>query len=174
MTLAAGVHPGDGDGLARVVLGQHAGQGSAKIRIGEPAFMGIAVASASSSSASSDDSPQQQLRQLNQTAGRFGGGTNSNGRCLGNGSGNPVPGSIAPASTGTLIAGAFCHAPADAAGLTGGDVILAINRQSVGAPASLTGVLARYRPGQTVSVTWMDTSGQRHTSSLVLTTGPAR
>jgi len=151
-----------------------AGSGSAKIQIGQPAFMGIAVASTSSSAASSGDSPQQQLQQLNQTAGQFGGGINSNGRCLGNGGGNPVPGSIAPASTGTLIAGAFCHAPADAAGLTGGDVILAINRQAVGAPSSLTSVLAQYHPGQTVSVTWMDTSGQRHTSSLTLTTGPAK
>ena len=151
-----------------------AGNGSAKIRIGQPAFMGIAVASTSSSAASSDDSPQQQLNQLNQTAGQFGGGINSNGRCLGNGAGNPVPRSIAPASTGTLIAGAFCNAPAAAAGLTGGDVILAINRQSVGAPSSLTGVLARYHPGQTVSVTWMDTSGQRHTSSVTLTSGPAK
>jgi S1-C subfamily serine protease len=151
-----------------------AGNGSAKIRIGQPAFMGIAVASTSSSAASSNDSPQQQLSQLNQTAGQFGGGINSNGRCLGNGAGNPVPRSIAPASTGTLIAGAFCHAPAAAAGLTGGDVILAINRQTVGAPSSLTGVLARYHPGQTVSVTWMDTSGQRHTSSVTLTSGPAK
>jgi S1-C subfamily serine protease len=151
-----------------------AGHGSAKIRIGQPAFMGIAVAGASSSAAGSDDSPRQQLQQLNQTAGRFGGGTNSNGRCLGNGAGNPVPVSIAPASTGTLIAGAFCNAPADAAGLTGGDVILAINGQAVGAPSSLTSVLAQYRPGQTVSVTWMDTSGQRHTSSVTLITGPAK
>jgi S1-C subfamily serine protease len=151
-----------------------AGHGSAKIRIGQPAFMGIAVAGASSSAAGSGDSPRQQLQQLNQTAGRFGGGTDSNGRCLGNGAGNPVPGSIAPASTGTLIAGAFCNAPADAAGLTGGDVILAINGQAVGAPSSLTSVLAQYRPGQTVSVTWMDTSGQRHTSSVTLITGPAK
>jgi S1-C subfamily serine protease len=151
-----------------------AGHGSAKIRIGQPAFMGIAVASSSSSAASSDDSPQQQLQQLNQTAGRFGGGIDSNGRCLSNGGGNPVPGSIAPASTGTLIAGAFCHAPADDAGLTGGDVILAINGQAVGAPTSLTSRLAQYRPGETVSVTWMDTSGQRHTSSVTLITGPAK
>jgi S1-C subfamily serine protease len=151
-----------------------AGHGSASIRIGQPAFMGIAVASSSSSAASSDDSPQQQLRQLNQTAGQFGGGVNSNGRCLGNGAGNPVPASIAPASTGTLIAGAFCHAPAAAAGLTGGDVILDINRQAVGAPTSLTSVLAQYHPGDRISVTWMDTSGQRHTSSLTLTTGPAK
>ena len=151
-----------------------AGHGSASIRIGQPAFMGIAVASSSSSAASSDDSPQQQLRQLNQTAGQFGGGVNSNGRCLGNGAGNPVPGSIAPASAGTLIAGAFCNAPAAAAGLTGGDVILAINGHAVGAPTSLTSVLAQYHPGDRVSVTWMDTSGQRHTSSLTLTTGPAK
>jgi S1-C subfamily serine protease len=151
-----------------------AGHGSAKIRIGQPAFMGIAVASSSSSAASSNDSPQQQLQQLNQTAGRFGGGIDSNGRCLSNGGGNPVPGSIAPASTGTLIAGAFCNAPADDAGLTGGDVILAINRQAVGAPTSLTNLLARYHPGDTVSVTWMDTSGQRHTSSVTLITGPAK
>ena len=151
-----------------------AGRGSAKIHIGQPPFMGIAVASTSSSAASSDDSPQQQLNRLNQTAGQFGGGINSNGRCLGNSAGNPVPRSIAPASTGTLIAGAFCHAPAAAAGLTGGDVILAINGQAVGAPSTLTGVLAQYRPGQTVRVTWMDTSGQRHTSSLTLTTGPAK
>jgi S1-C subfamily serine protease len=151
-----------------------AGRGSAKIRIGETAFMGIAVASTSSSAASSDDSPQQQLNRLNQTAGQFGGGINSNGRCLGNGAGNPVPRSIAPASTGTLIAGAFCNAPAAAAGLTGGDVILAINGQSVGAPTSLTGVLAKYHPGDRISVTWMDTSGQRHISSVKLITGPAK
>jgi len=151
-----------------------AGNGSAKIRIGQPAFMGIAVASGSSSAASSDDSPQRQLQQLNQTAGQFGGGINSNGRCLPNGGGNPVPASIAPASTGTLIAGAFCNAPAAAAGLAGGDVILAINGQAVGAPTSLTSVLAKYHPGDQVSVTWMDTSGQRHTSSLTLTTGPAK
>jgi S1-C subfamily serine protease len=151
-----------------------AGHGSAKIRIGQPAFMGIAVASTSSSAASSNDSPQQQLQQLNQTAGQFGGGIDSNGRCVGIRAGDPVPGSIAPASTGTLIAGAFCGAPADAAGLSGGDVILAINGRAVGAPASLTNLLAQYRPGQTISVTWMDTSGQRHTSSLTLTTGPAK
>src|SRR5262249_58644352 len=68
-----------------------AGQGSAKIPIGEPGFIGIAVARTSSSAASSDDSPQQQLQQLNQTAGRFGGGVNRNGRGLGQRAGHPVP-----------------------------------------------------------------------------------
>ena len=151
-----------------------AGHGSASIRIGAPAFMGIAVASTSPNAASSGDSPQQQLQELQQTADQFGGGINSSGRCLPSGAGNPVPGRAAPASTGTLIAGAFCGQPAAAAGLTGGDVILAINGQTVGAPSSLTGVLAKYRPGQQISVTWMDASGQRHTGQLTLTSGPAK
>ena len=154
-----------------------AGHGSATIRIGQPAFMGITVASTSSNAVSSTDSPRQQLQQLQQAGaqpGGFSGGVNSNGRCLANATRNPVPGRIAPASAGTLIAGAFCNGPADAAGLTGGDVILAIDGQTVGAPTSLTNVLAKYHPGDRVSVTWMDTSGQRHTSSVTLTAGPAK
>jgi len=151
-----------------------AGHGSATIRIGAPAFMGIAVASTSPNAAGSADSPQQQLQQLQQTSDQFGGGTNSSGRCLPSNAGNPVPGSVAPASTGTLIAGAFCGQPAASAGLTGGDVILAINGQTVGGPATLTGVLAQYHPGGRISVTWMDPSGQRHTSSVTLTSGPAK
>jgi S1-C subfamily serine protease len=160
--------------IARQMAGGH---GSATIRIGQPAFMGITVASNSSNAVSSADSPRQQLQQLQQAGaqpGGFSGGVNSNGRCLANATRNPVPGHIAPASAGTLIAGAFCNAPADAAGLTGGDVILAINGQTVGAPTSLTNVLAKYHPGDRVSVTWMDTSGQRHTSSVTLTAGPAK
>ena len=151
-----------------------AGHGSAKIRIGAPAFMGIAVASTSPNAGGSGDTPQQQLQELRQTADQFGGGINSSGRCLPSGAGNPVPVSIAPASTGTLIAGAFCSQPAATAGLTGGDVILAINGQAVGAPSSLTNVLAKYHPGEQISVTWMDANGQRQTGQLTLTSGPAK
>jgi S1-C subfamily serine protease len=152
-----------------------AGHGSATIRLGQPAFMGIAVASPPPNEAAPPaSSPRQQLQQLQQTADQFGGGINSNGRCLPNGSGNPVPASIAPAGSGTLIAGAFCHEPAAAVGLTGGDVILAINGQAVGPPPSLTNALSRYRPADHISVTWMDTNGQRHTSTLVLSAGPAK
>ena len=141
--------------------------------------MGIAVASTPSNAVSSAETPQQQLQQLRQAAADqpgsgFNNTINSNGRCLSTGSGSPVPSPIAPASSGTLIAGAFCNAPADAAGLTGGDVILAINGQTVGAPSTLTNVLGRYHPGNRVTVTWMDPGGQRHTSPLTLTAGPVR
>jgi S1-C subfamily serine protease len=150
-----------------------AGHGSATIRIGWPAFMGVAVASSGGNRAGAVSSPQQQWQQLNQQATQAGGGINSNGTCLMGDSGNPVPGRIAPASSGTLIAGVFCNDPAHRAGLGGGDVIQAINGQTVTAPASLSRVLIRFHPGQQVSVTWMDTSGQRHTTPLTLIAGPA-
>src|SRR5262245_748517 len=163
------------------IAGQMAkGIGSATIHIGQPPFMGIAVASTSSDTVSSAIAPRQQLQQLNQAAqsqfgGSFGGGINSNGQCLTSNGGSPVPRHIAPSGTGTLIAGAFCDAPADSAGMTGGDVILAIDGQTVGAPASLTNILQdRYHPGDRISVTWMDTSGQRHTSPLTLNPGPVK
>ncbi|HEY6279181.1 MAG TPA: trypsin-like peptidase domain-containing protein [Streptosporangiaceae bacterium] len=150
-----------------------AGHGSAAIRIGWPAFMGVAVASSASNAASAVNTPQQQWQQLNQAATAAGGGINSNGSCLISDSGNPVPGRIAPASSGTLIAGVFCNDPAHRAGLGGGDVIQAVNGRAVSAPASLTRVLTRFHPGEQVSVTWMDTSGQRHTTPLRLIAGPA-
>jgi S1-C subfamily serine protease len=156
-----------------IVRQMAAGHGSAAIRIGQPAFMGIAVAG-SSANASSADSPQQQLQQLQRTAEGSGGGTNSNGGCLSNGDVSPVPGSIAPTGNGTLIAGVFCGQPASAAGLLGGDVILSINGQAVGPPASLTDLLGRYHPGERVSVTWEDPNGHQQTGSLTLASGPAK
>jgi len=150
-----------------------AGQGSATIRIGWPAFMGVAVASSAGTRAGAVTTPRQQWRQLNQEATQAGGGINSNGNCLISDSGNPVPGRIAPASSGTLIAGVFCNAPAHRAGLGGGDVIQSVDGQAVTAPVSLSRVLTRYHPGQQVSVTWMDTSGQRHTTPVTLIAGPA-
>jgi hypothetical protein len=34
--------------------------------------------------------------------------------------------------------------------------------------------MRHYRPGDTISVTWVDTSGQRHTASITLTAGPPK
>jgi hypothetical protein len=34
-------------------------------------------------------------------------------------------------------------------------------------------VLVKYHPGDSISVTWVDQSGQSHTANLTLTTGPA-
>jgi len=150
------------------------GKGSSTIQIGQPAFLGIAIASDPKNSApSSAGNPSQQLRQLQEIAqGNFG-GINSSGRCLTNERANPVPNSIAPAKSGTLIAGVFCNAPAASAGAQAGDVITAVDGHSVNSPASLRMLMRQYHPGTTVQLTWVGLSGQQRTGSLKLGAGPA-
>ncbi len=146
-----------------------AGHGSSTIHLGQAPFMGVEVARISSAATS----PQQQFRQLRQVARQFG-AVNSTGTCLPNNSVNPLPRQAAPASSGTLIAGVLCGTPARAAGLTGGDVITGVDSHPITGPDSLTSSLARYRPGETISVTWTDLNGGQHTSSLTLTQGPVK
>jgi S1-C subfamily serine protease len=149
-----------------------AGQASSTITIGYPPFMGIYIAQGS------DSSPQGQADQQSQGGG-FGGGFGGGG--FGNGSsscynsdagGIPAPSTIAPVSSGTLILGDICGGPAASAGITAGSVITAVNGQAVGGPDDLTSVVSKYRPGTTISVTWVSPSGQRHTSSIQLLAGP--
>jgi len=151
------------------------GQGSSTIQIGQPAFLGIAIASnPNNNGPSGAGNPSQQLRQLQQSAqGNFSGGINSSGHCLANDSVNPVPQSIAPAKSGTLIAGVFCNAPAATAGAAAGDVITAVDGHSVSSPASLRKVMHLYHPGTTVTLTWVGLNGQQRTGSLKLAAGPA-
>jgi S1-C subfamily serine protease len=85
-----------------------------------------------------------------------------------------VPTSIAPVSSGTLVDGTICGSPAAAAGITAGSVITAINGQPAGSPAHLTSILARYRPGDTISVTWVSPTGHQATSRIRLAAGPPR
>jgi S1-C subfamily serine protease len=147
------------------------GHGSGSIHIGLPAFMGVAVASVP---AGSSGTPQAQLRKLQQSAARFGGGIDSSHACLQSNTGNPVPSQVAPVKSGALIAGVFCRAPAQSAGLTGGDVVTAINGRAVTTPSTLTTVLSSYHPGNKIMVSYTDLGGHKHTSALTLTSGPAK
>jgi len=156
--------------IARQIAGGH---GSSTIQIGQPAFIGIAIASDPRSNApSSSSNPRTQLGQLQHLAGGFS-GINSSGRCLNNETANPVPSSIAPAKSGALIAGVFCKAPAATAGAQAGDVIIAVNGHAVTSPASLRVLMHQYQPGTTVSLTWVALNGHQQTGSLKLAAGPA-
>jgi S1-C subfamily serine protease len=75
-------------------------------------------------------------------------------------------------SSGTLVIGTICSSPATAAGLTAGSVITSVNGQTIGAPQSLASFMAKHRPGDTVSLTWITPSGQSKTGTLTLTPGP--
>ena len=151
------------------------GQASSTVSIGYPPFMGIYIGQGSNSD------PQAQAQQQNGSFGGngagngFGGngfGGNGNQSCAtSNGNLGPVD-NIANVSSGTLILGAICGSPAAAVGMTAGSVITAVNGQAIGSPDSLTGVVSKFRPGDTISVTWVSPSGQHTTSTIKLTEGP--
>jgi S1-C subfamily serine protease len=138
-----------------------AGRASSTVAIGYPPFLGIFVGTGS------DSSPQDQAQQGQQQYGSGG----SQG-CSASNAGLAAPSTIAPVSSGVLVDGTICGGPAAQAGLTGGAVITAINGQPVGSPDKLGVVLAQFRPGDTISVTWVSPAGQRTTSSIRLTAGP--
>jgi S1-C subfamily serine protease len=147
--------------VARQIAG---GRASSTIAIGYPAFLGIFTGSGTSSS------PQAQAQQQGQQNG--GGGAGSTPGCYANNADVTVPQVIAPVSSGALIDGTICGSPAATADLTAGAVITAVNGQPVGSPDDLSSILARYHPGEAISVTWVSPSGRRTTSTLHLTAGP--
>jgi S1-C subfamily serine protease len=154
-----------------------AGHSSPVIAIGYPPFLGILTGTGTAAD------PQVQAQQQEQSNG-FGDGFGGFGGFNGFGSPAPasacytsntsvtVPSAVAPASSGTLIDGTICGSPAATAGITSGSVITSVGGQPAGSPDHLSGILARYRPGDTISLTWVNPAGQRTTSSIRLAAGP--
>jgi S1-C subfamily serine protease len=148
-------------------------QASSTVTIGYPPFVGIYIGQGSNSD------PQAQAEQQNggngsggSGFGGFGGNGNGNQNCYTSDRNLTPPANIANVNSGTLILGTICGGPAMAAGMTAGSVITAVNGQAIGAPDSLTGMVSKFKPGTTISVTWVSPSGHRSTSSLKLTAGP--
>ena len=82
--------------------------------------------------------------------------------------------SIADTSVqGAAVASVLDGGPAQGAGITQGDVITAIGSTTIGSATDLQTALLQHKPGQTVTVTWTDQSGQSHTANVTLATGPA-
>jgi len=151
-----------------------AGQASSSIVIGYPPFVGIYVGQSSSSDPQQQAAQQQQQQQGNGFGG-FGNGFGGNGSsqsCYTNDANLPVPSTIAPVNSGTLVIGTICGSPAATAGVTAGSVVTSVNGQAVGAPQTLHGALAKFRPGATLSLTWVTPSGQHKTANVTLTPGP--
>ena len=70
------------------------------------------------------------------------------------------------------VAGTVSGSPAANAGITEGDTITAIGGQSVSSAEDVAHALVKYHPGNSVSVTWVDQSGQSHTTTVTLASGP--
>jgi S1-C subfamily serine protease len=145
-----------------------AGQASSTVTIGYPPFMGVYIGHGSSTS------PQAQAEQAqNNSFGSYGGfGYGGTQSCYTSSQHLAPPTDIANVSSGTLVIGTICSGPAQAAGITAGSVITGVNGQAIGSPDDLTGAVSKFKPGDTISVTWVSPSGQRTTKSIKLTAGP--
>ena len=75
-------------------------------------------------------------------------------------------------NSGALIAGVSSKGPAAAAGLKADDVIVSIAGQTVKSGNDLSRALSPYHPKDTVSVGWVDSSGNRKSAKVTLTEGP--
>lgn len=72
-----------------------------------------------------------------------------------------------PNSDGALIAAVAPHSPADKAGLKPGDVILAVNGQTVTNPSDLASYIANIDPTHKADITYMR-DGQKHDVSVAV------
>jgi S1-C subfamily serine protease len=79
----------------------------------------------------------------------------------------------APAGVGAFIYQVVSGAPAEAAGMQGGDLITSVGGRQVSSPLALQSVLQRLHPGDRVSIGWTDQTGQKHSATVRLATGPA-
>jgi S1-C subfamily serine protease len=77
-------------------------------------------------------------------------------------------------SSGAYIESVLPGSPAARAGLAAGDVITAVNGSQVSDQADLSMSLFDLRPGQTIELVWVDSSGQQHSGSLTLGSGPPK
>lgn len=95
-------------------------------------------------------------------------------------SGNSTPGygygsyGDQPGTSGVDVVQVVNGSAAAQAGLTGGDVITSVAGQSVSSPSALTKLLNQYKPGDSVQLGWTDSSGQTHTATVTLGSGPAQ
>ncbi|MGD0936066.1 MAG: PDZ domain-containing protein, partial [Streptosporangiaceae bacterium] len=138
------------------------------------AFLGVEVSSTSTGSSTGSGSG----------AGGLGGGYGSGsdgGYGYGGGYGSSGDGGYGYGSgdggtsttSGVQIEGALSGSPAASAGLSAGDVITSIGGQSVTSATQMQSIIAAYHPGDKVSISWTDASGQTQTATVTFASGPA-
>jgi S1-C subfamily serine protease len=89
-------------------------------------------------------------------------------------SASQAAGSGVTTGSGAVVAQAVQGTPAARAGITGGDVITAVNGHRVTSPSGLQAALEPYHPGNRVTLTWTGQFGQSQSASLILANGPAQ
>lgn len=84
--------------------------------------------------------------------------------------------SIVSSSTGSgaVVGDVIADGKADEAGISAGDTITSFDGKPVDSAETLSTLLDQHHPGDKISVTWVDQSGEQHTSTIELVQGPVR
>ena len=77
------------------------------------------------------------------------------------------------AGSGAAVQQVISGTPAAKAGITGGSVITSAAGHKVTSPSALQTALGTHHPGDSISISWTDGSGQAHSGTVTLINGPA-
>ena len=148
-----------------------AGSASDVVHLGATAFLGVETQPASdgSSSGIGGSGGSGGFGGSNGSSGFGGFGGSSGFGGFGGSQGSSQGGSTA----GVTIVGTLAGSPAANAGLAEGDVITSVGGQSVSTAQNISKVLVKYHPGDSISISWVDQSGQSQTANVTLASGPA-
>jgi S1-C subfamily serine protease len=119
------------------------GDGTSVVHVGATAFLGVSISTSGSS------------------------GNGGPGSGFGNGPGQ------GGSQSGAVISSLVSGGAAQAAGLQAGDVITSLAGQTVDSATDLSKILVPEHPGDVVEIGWTDTTGQSHTGTVDLGSGPA-
>ena len=99
---------------------------------------------------------------------------NSSGLGLGSGSGSSSGFGIGqtPTTNGLDVSNVVGGTPAAKAGIAAGDVVTKFDGHTITNDSQLTDLLVPYHPGQTATITWVTPTGESHTASITLASGP--
>jgi S1-C subfamily serine protease len=81
--------------------------------------------------------------------------------------------SLQDSLNGAVVASVADGTPAASAGLQVGDVVTSVDGKSVSSAQDLATTIAGHHPGDRITLGWTDGSGQSHTATVTLATGPA-
>ena len=76
------------------------------------------------------------------------------------------------APSGAYVGAVESSSPAASAGISVGDTIVAVNGTTISSASDLSDALMNHKPGDSVTVGWIDSSGASHSASVTLTAGP--
>jgi S1-C subfamily serine protease len=90
----------------------------------------------------------------------------------GSGQGGFFGGSSTPATSGAQVTTVQPNSAASDAGIQTGDVITAVDGTAITGQNALHLALVKYHPGDKVTITWVDSSGNTHNQTVTLKVGP--